>query len=192
MSMRRASHPTHRSPEDCNTRQVNKWLETFTAPRQPESPPPTAPPPPPPPSPHVATSPSPQKVGSKETGVLALWRRRELRCRTLVSWIVWAAFGFLYYGVILLSADVLGESDTCSFDYSILFFAASSELVSNLMSRTYIDVVDRRHSLTANFLLSGMATVFLPFNENMAWLLLLSFVARGASYTAACFAWTIT
>ena len=43
----------------------------------------------------------------------------------MVSCIVWAAFGFLYYGVILLSAKVMEDSGGCSFDYSILFFASS-------------------------------------------------------------------
>lgn len=54
-----------------------------------------------------------------------LWRRPDLRWRSIISCIIWSAFGFLYYGVILLSSKVMGDSDECSFDYSILFFAAS-------------------------------------------------------------------
>lgn len=112
--------------------------------------------------------------------------------RSVVSWIIWTAFGFVYYGVILLSALVLGESGTCSFDYSILFFASSSELVGNLLSRVYVDRFDRRASLTMNFVVAGAATMVLPFTSYMAMLMLMSFVARGTSYTAACFAWVIT
>lgn len=59
------------------------------------------------------------------SGVLNLWRRKDLRMRSLVSCVIWASFGFMYYGVILLSSKIMGESDECSFDYSILFFASS-------------------------------------------------------------------
>ena len=58
-------------------------------------------------------------------GVANLWRIPELRWRSMVSCLIWWAFGFLYYGVILLSSKVMGDSNECSFDYSIVFFAAS-------------------------------------------------------------------
>ena len=66
-----------------------------------------------------------EKTKAKEGELSDLWRRPELRRRSVVSCIVWAAFGFLYYGVILLSAKVMEDSGGCSFDYSILFFASS-------------------------------------------------------------------
>ncbi|CAN0538388.1 unnamed protein product, partial [Laminaria digitata] len=65
-----------------------------------------------------------KKPKGKEGGLSDLWRRPELRRRSVVSCTVWAAFGFLYYGVILLSSKVMGEGGSCSFDYSILFFAS--------------------------------------------------------------------
>lgn len=55
----------------------------------------------------------------------SLWRRPELRWRSTVSCVIWASFGFMYYGVILLSSKIVGVSEECSFDYSVLFFAAS-------------------------------------------------------------------
>lgn len=62
-------------------------------------------------------------------GMLSLWRRRELRSRTAASCVVWAAFGFTYYGVVLLSSklssSIRGVSEECSFDYPVLFLAAS-------------------------------------------------------------------
>eukprot|EP00903_Cladosiphon_okamuranus_P012058 g11321.t2 len=61
-------------------------------------------------------------------GVSNLWRIAELRWRSIVSCVIWSAFGFLYYGVILLSSKVMGDSSECSFDYPILFFASSSAL----------------------------------------------------------------
>ncbi|CAM9828892.1 unnamed protein product [Scytosiphon promiscuus] len=126
------------------------------------------------------------------SGVLNLWRRSDLRMRSIVSCLIWACFGFMYYGVILLSSKIMGESDECSFDYSILFFASSSELVANFVTRLYVDKLDRRKSLTINFLLSAVMTVLMPINDAMAWLLVTSFFARGASYIAACFSWVIT
>eukprot|EP00904_Undaria_pinnatifida_P014189 jgi/Undpi1/9900/HiC_scaffold_28.g12354.m1 len=129
---------------------------------------------------------------SKEGGLSDLWRRPELRRRSIVSCLVWAAFGFLYYGVILLSSRVMGDSGTCSFDYSILFFASSSELISNVVTRLYVDMLDRRVSLTLNFVLSGVTTALLPLSSSLWWLLLFSFLARGTAYMAACLAWVIT
>ena len=68
----------------------------------------------------------------------------------------------------------------------------SSELVSNLATRYYVDKIDRRVSLTLNFVLSGITTVLLPLSGAMWWLLLFSFVARGTAYMAASLAWVIT
>eukprot|EP00752_Nemacystus_decipiens_P004153 g3800.t2 len=62
-----------------------------------------------------------EKGGS---GVSNLWRTPQLRWRSVISCIIWLAFGFLYYGVILLSSKIMGDSNECSFDYSVLFFAS--------------------------------------------------------------------
>lgn len=132
-----------------------------------------------------------QPRGSKG-GVFNLWRVAELRKRTLVSSVVWAAFGFLYYGVILLSTKVMGDDGTCTFDYSILLFASSSELVANLVTRTYVGRLDRSVSLTINFFVSAVMTGIMPLHGALGWLLFTSFVARGAAYVAACFSWVIT
>ena len=61
----------------------------------------------------------------EENGIWALWRRPAVRKRGLTACVVWGSFGFMYYGVILLSAKVLGTASTCSFDYGILSFASS-------------------------------------------------------------------
>ncbi|CAN0257824.1 unnamed protein product [Ectocarpus sp. 6 AP-2014] len=133
-----------------------------------------------------------EKPKDRHGGVANLWRRPDLRARTIVSCIIWAAFGFLYYGVILLSSKILGESDECSFDYSILLFASASELVANVLTRFYVDRLDRRLSMSINFTVSAVMTVLMPVNSAMAWLLVTSFFARGASYVSACLAWIVT
>eukprot|EP00903_Cladosiphon_okamuranus_P012057 g11321.t1 len=125
-------------------------------------------------------------------GVSNLWRIAELRWRSIVSCVIWSAFGFLYYGVILLSSKVMGDSSECSFDYPILFFASSSELVANVVSRYFVDKIDRRISLNASFMLSALMTVLLPASSALWWLLLASFFGRGAAYVAACFSWVMT
>ena len=71
-------------------------------------------------------------------------------------------------------------------------FTVRSELVSNMVTRFYVDKLDRRVSLTMNFILSGMTTALLPIGSSMWWLLLFSFLARGTAYMAACLAWVIT
>lgn len=109
-----------------------------------------------------------------------------------MSWVVWTCFGFLYYGIILLSANELDDDDSCSFDYSILFFAASSELVANILLRSYIDAGDRRTSAAINFIVAGVAVVLLPLNSSLALLIIFSFLARGTAYTAAALSWIIT
>lgn len=133
-----------------------------------------------------------QKSRGKEGGLLDLWRVPELRKRTFVSCIVWAFFGFVYYGVILLSAKIMDDDGTCSFDYSILLFASSSELVSNVLTRFYVDKLDRSVSLTINFVVAGIVTGLMPLNDALWWLLVTSFVARGAAYVIGCMSWVIT
>lgn len=67
-----------------------------------------------------------------------------------------------------------------------------SELVSNVTSKLYVDRVDPRLSLTANFVISSIMTVLMPVYGSLPWLLGTSFFARGTAYMTACFAWAIT
>lgn len=127
-------------------------------------------------------------------GLLELWRRTDLRNRTFVSATAWASYGFCYYGVIAFSAVVLGEVDdgTCSFNYPILFFSASSEVVVNLVSVLYIDRVDLRLNLAVTLCVCAVAIVLLPVSQDEAWLLVMTFLARGAAYTTGLLCWVIT
>lgn len=76
-------------------------------------------------------------------GIWNLWRRPELRWRSIVSCFIWSAFGFMYYGVILLSSKIMGDSDECSFDYSVLFLASSR----CVCPRVHVNVVSSDDSL---------------------------------------------
>lgn len=105
---------------------------------------------------------------------------------------MWLLFGFLYYGVILLSAAVLDEDDSCNFDYPILFFASCSEIFMNMVMRSYVQRVEKRMSLATNFCAAGFAILMLTMNDRMLWLLFFSFVARGTAYAASSFAWVVT
>ncbi|CAB1106077.1 unnamed protein product [Ectocarpus sp. CCAP 1310/34] len=72
------------------------------------------------------------------------------------------------------------------------FSFGCSELVANVLSRFYVDRFDRRLSMSINFTVSAVMTVLMPVNSAMAWLLVTSFFARGASYVSSCMAWVVT
>lgn len=133
-----------------------------------------------------------QQPKGKNGHVLDLWRVTELRTRTVVSCIYSASFGFLYYGVILLSAKIMGGDSTCSFDYAILFFASSSELVFVVLTRLYLDKLEWANTATINMLASAVFTGIMPLHGSMVWLLLTSFVARGTGFVSSCLGWIIT
>ena len=66
-----------------------------------------------------------QEPEVEEGGIWKLWHRPEIRRRCFTACVVWMAFGFIYYGVILLSVKVMGTAGTCSFEYGILSLVAS-------------------------------------------------------------------
>lgn len=135
----------------------------------------------------------PQKAKeSKKCGILELWERPELRWLSITTWILWSSFAFLYFGVVIVSANVLDESDSCNFNYPILLFASVSEIVSNLIVRTYVDAFDRRITTSLNFLAAAVAVVLLPAKSNFAWLLVWSSLARCSAYAIAGLALMIT
>lgn len=61
-----------------------------------------------------------------------------------------------------------------------------------MMSKLYVDRIDPRLSLTANFVLSSTMTLLMPVYGALPWLLVTSFFARGPAYMTACFSWLIT
>lgn len=103
------------------------------------------------------------------SGVANLWRKPELRWRSMVSCIIWSAFGFMYYGVILLSSKIMGDSDECSFDYSILFFAASRCCVLSIkmVSLKQVDLFPIVSSSPTASTCAPMSVVSAPFRSNI-------------------------
>ncbi|CAM9411951.1 unnamed protein product [Choristocarpus tenellus] len=134
----------------------------------------------------------PYEMTIKEGNFRELWQRPELRHVSFMLWIVWASFGFQYYGVILLGASILGSKDSCQFDNILLFFVTGSELVAYIVSEMYSNRIGRRENIIGSLLLAGIASLLMPLELGLTWMTFFAFLGRGAGFLGGVFAWIIT
>lgn len=70
----------------------------------------------------------------------------KMRRVSLPLWVIWSAFGFTYYGIILLvgriyTTDTESSVQTCSFNYQPIFINASAELVGVFIAALIIGIL---------------------------------------------------
>lgn len=117
---------------------------------------------------------------------------------TLPLWVVWAGFGFTYYGVILFVARVFehdhndDEADVCSFDYQAIFISAASEVVGCVLTSLAIDVWGRVGTQAAMYIGAGLGMMFMSLSLPLSSLVAVSLCARMASYSGNCATWVHT
>lgn len=138
----------------------------------------------------------------------------------LKLWFLWAAFAYLYYGVILLVTLVFAGLDEneqtatlrshrhpqhhqpttgemYSFDYSAIFTSASAEVAGTTIILLVIDRIGRVRSQVYSYLGGGICVALLCHSANQdnptrSHLVMLAFLSRMFFMGASCGAWVST
>jgi MFS transporter, PHS family, inorganic phosphate transporter len=117
--------------------------------------------------------------------------------------IIWIAFGFTYYGIVLFvsrlftaTADDLlysGSTAVCTFDYESLFINASAELLGVFLTSLVIDPWGRTRTQAAFYALAGISVLLMGLElPSQALLPYISMVARLGAMGASCATWVAT
>lgn len=128
------------------------------------------------------------------------------RSTTLLLWVTWAGFSFLYYGTILavtlVFATEQGDQDHGSnrayeFDYGAIFAAASSELAGTTLVIFLIDWMGRVNTQACAYLFGGISTFWLCVLANRnhpdrSHLIAAAFLARMFMMSGSCTTWVST
>jgi MFS family permease len=103
---------------------------------------------------------------------------------------VWMIFGFTYYGVILFISRIFStsggdddNSNTCSFDYSSIFYNSISELGGVTISAIAVGT-GRVRTQSIFYLLSGITVLLIGFVKSNGAFIAVSFLARMTIMTA--------
>lgn len=90
-----------------------------------------------------------------------------LRKTTIPLWLVWAGFGCTYYGIILFvtrlysSSSDDDDSDTCTFDYSSIFYNALSEIGAVAFNGFVLEHFGRVKMQTYFYLLAALTVILM-------------------------------
>lgn len=125
------------------------------------------------------------ELSIKDASYLDLLRDKEAMRTSIPLWIVWAMFGFTYYGIILFVGRLYSTSDDddsddkkCSFDYASIFINSTAEVVGCTMGAIFIDRWGRVRSQTLFYLLAGGAVFLMGFENKATAVLIVGFLAR--------------
>jgi MFS family permease len=133
---------------------------------------------------------------SEEAGclnVMDLFRKGFSRI-TLPLWCLWGAWGFLYYGIVLLSARIEESGDEsdfqCSFNYASILVISMAEVLGLVLLIPLIDHLGRRWSQAISFFLVGILVIPLGIvSLSPVAKVGLLFAARGSIMFASCASW---
>ena len=110
------------------------------------------------------------------------------RGKSIAILIIWAMFGFGYYGVVLLISRIYNNSeddnantddDVCSFDYESIFISAISEIVGILAVQMVINLWGRVRSQTVFYI--GAAVSVLIFSMSVSNSIVIADILGGLS-----------
>ncbi len=125
------------------------------------------------------------ELSIKDASYLDLLRDKEAMRTSIPLWVVWAMFGFTYYGIILFVGRLYSTSDDddsddkkCSFDYASIFINSTAEVVGCTMGAIFIDRWGRVRSQTLFYLLAGGAVFLMGFENKATAVLIVGFLAR--------------
>ena len=110
-------------------------------------------------------------------------------------WITWMAFGFSYYGVILLVARLFTETSSpgaCAFDYQAIFINAVSEVIGIVISALVIDRLGRTRSQALLYLISAVSALCIGLPLSYWLLTFVSVIARLSVFAASSVTWVAT
>ena len=110
----------------------------------------------------------------------------EARRVTLPLWVIWGLFGFTYYGIILFVSRVYSNQDDvshsgaprCNFQYTAIFYNATSEIFSVFISAALIETLGRVKSQSVFYAIGGIGVMCMGLTTSPAAVLLFSLIAR--------------
>lgn len=125
------------------------------------------------------------ELSIKDASYLDLLRDKEAMRTSVPLWIVWAMFGFTYYGVILFIGRLYSTSDDdgsddkkCSFDYASIFINSTAEVAGCTLGALLIDRWGRVKSQTSFYVLAGLAVFLMGFESQASVVLIVGFLGR--------------
>jgi MFS family permease len=115
---------------------------------------------------------------------LAIVKNKKLRKVTFPLWAVWAGFGCTYYGMILFVTRLYDtssdddDSDTCTFDYSAIFYNALSEIAAVTFNGLVLESVGRVKMQVYFYLLAGFTVLMMGISMPGGALIAVAFIGR--------------
>eukprot|EP01032_Pedospumella_encystans_P012867 gene12867-14852_t len=134
----------------------------------------------------------------KDASYMDLLRDKEAMRTSIPLWIVWAMFGFTYYGIILFvgrlyATDDDGSDDKkCSFDYASIFINSTAEVAGCTIGALSIDRFGRVKSQIFFYLLAGFAVFLMGFETGVTAVMVVGFMARIGALAASNATWVTT
>ena len=126
---------------------------------------------------------------------------------TLLMWITWFSFAFLYYGSVQVITEIFaddgneyldGDDETgYSFDYSAIFVSATAEIAGTSLIMFLVDRLGRIRSQAYSYLAGGVSICLLCLlasneNTNRFLMIVIAFLARMFFMSASCATWVST
>jgi Sugar (and other) transporter len=139
----------------------------------------------------------------EEATVLDLVKTKAMRQLTIPLGIIWIAFGFTYYGIVLFvgrsytpSAPEVAEgvkAPICTFDSESIFVNASAELLGVFLASLVIDPWGRTRTQAAFYALAGVSVLLMGLELPSVGLLpYISMIARLGAMGSSCATWVAT
>jgi MFS family permease len=129
------------------------------------------------------------KHGPKSIDYLDILKDKKMRKITIPLWLVWAGFGCTYFGTVLFitrlySKDGNDESKdeedngNCSFNYSLIFYNALSEIVAVAFNGFFLENVGRIKMQIIFYLLAGIMVFLMGFDLPSGGLITVGIIGR--------------
>lgn len=136
-------------------------------------------------------------ASEEDVSYLDILRDKDMRRVTLPLWVVWALFGFTYYGLILFVTRVYSKNDdddssTCSFDYASIFYNSLSELAGTTVAVLFIERIGRVNVQIIFYAVAGVLVGLIGAPIPSAGVLVLSFVSRMSLMASTNATWVLT
>ena len=111
-------------------------------------------------------------------------------------WVVWTAFGFTYYGIVLYASRIFQTDDDnggkCNFDYQAIFVDATSETFGLIICLFVVDALGRRKSQITFYFLSGIFVFLVAFGTSDFSQQSFLWIARCGVFIGSVITWVMT
>ncbi|CAM9089701.1 unnamed protein product, partial [Chrysoparadoxa australica] len=117
----------------------------------------------------------------------------EIRRTTLTLWVVWFAFGVVYYGIVLLNGREFETNEAvCSFEYAPMLVVSLSEVLGVVALVLIIDRLGRRLTQATTYWLCGILIIPVGLFRTVAPKTTFLFLARAMVMIGSAATWVAT